>query len=204
MARPDLVPIKVKILRGPDGAHAYPPFNQLPAATRGHMDWSKFFDAHGLGWHYDGCGFGELDQGDDAAHEHANTDPDCWFGCTLVPEDFAAAAAARWPELVSELTEESWEAFHDDRAHATEEVEHLDTEALQGLLARIQLERDPDAPTVEPSAEVLALRAQMLDPEDQKRGIRKNRRRRWADVKADRGVTVHPRHRKERPGGPSA
>ncbi len=190
----NLVPIKVKICLGADGMHAFPPFNQLPSALRREMDWSKFLDAHGLGWHNDKLsGHGFSDEHDDAVpngHEHENHDPSCWYVATCVPKLFADAAVTKWPDLVSKLSEASWASFYDDRAHAHEETQHLDVQELQGLLARIQLEALEVAPP--PSEEILALRKRMLDPNDQKRGIRKSKTRKWADAKKAKGVTIYP------------
>jgi len=187
----ELVPIKVKIVRAPDGSHGYPQFNRLPAEVRGHLDWSKFFDSHGIGWHYDKLsGFGEVDDGTvPAGHRHRNDDPDCWYGATCVPEAFAVAAQAEFPSEVEILTEAEFESFYDDRAHVNEDDESLDTDVLQGILARVQLEEKGIAPA--PSAEILAKRARCLDPSDQgARGIRKNVGRKWADFKKRRGVKI--------------
>lgn len=190
----NLVPIKVKILLGPDGKHQYPPFNQLAPSLRGHLDWATFFDTHGIGWHYDRLsGFGVSDANDPqvpAGHEHSNTDPSCWYGVSCVPKPFADAAVAAFPALVSLMSEASLETFYDDRAHAHEETEILDKEDLLALKARIDLENEPNAPTTPPSAEILALRARMLDPNDPKRGIRKNRNRKWADFKVAKGLSI--------------
>ena len=197
----DLVPIKVRIVLGPDGSHQFPPFNQVPPEARGHLDWSKFLDAYGLGWHYDRVsGFGESDAGNadvPAGHEHRNEDHGCWYGATCVPKAFADEAVTRWPGEVSKLTEEAWASFYDDRAHASEPEEILDTEVLQGILARVQLEEAPSSssPTKTPSTAIKAARAKCLDPDCQTHpGIRKNLGRLWADHKARLGCTIHPDH----------
>ena len=182
----ELVPIKVKICLGADGHHKFPAFNNLPQGVRNGLDWSSYFDKHGIGWFYDSLsGFGETD----SDGEHSNNDPSCWFGATCVPSAFADAAASAFAE-VTIISEASFRTFYDDRASVFAETEILDVEVLQGLLLRIQLEADPNAPTVTPSAEILALRAQMLDPESPRRGIRKNPKRKWADFKALAGVTI--------------
>lgn len=199
----NLVPIKVKIVRGPDGKHQYPAFNALAPDLRAHMDWAEFLDAHGIGWHYDKCsGFGESDAVNPQVapdDEHRNDDPSCWFGATCVPEPFAQAAAARFPALVTIISEESFERFYDGRAHLHEETEILDLQDLQKLQARLALEAMPNAPTKSPSETILKLREEMLDPDHPRRGIRKNPRRRWADWKATKRLTVHPSQRKPEP-----
>jgi hypothetical protein len=188
----NLVPIKVAILVGSDGKHLYPNFNSLDAGVRaGGKDWSQFFDSHGLGWHYDKLsGLGEKDSGDDPASIHLNDDTSIWYGMNCVPEDFALAAVAKFPDTVSILTEAEWEAFYDTRAHVHEETEILDLDVLQKLKARLDLEAMDGAPTTDPTAEILALRAQILDPENSKRGIRKNPKRKWADYKLTKGLTI--------------
>ena len=187
----ELVPVKIKICLGTNGQHKFPNFNRIPINLREGADWSQFFDRAGLGWHYDKLsGFGELDQGTDPAHLHVNNDPSCWYGANCLPADFVAAAVVMFPGEVTVMTEAEWASFYDDRAHCHEETEQLDTDVLTALKARLDLEADPEAPTKPPSAEILALRAEILDPSNDRRGIRKNKRRKWADFKMVRGVTI--------------
>lgn len=189
----DLVPIKVRICIGPDGKHKHPPFNQLDPAIRGHMDWSHFFDVHGLGWHYDQVsGLGESDLNDpdvDNSSEHANPDPACWYGANCLPKPFVDAAVATFPDDVVTLSEASWETFYDERAHVYEDDEVLDADTLVAIDARIRLEESGHAPA--PSQAIVRLRADALNPAKKKRGICTNPRRYWVLLKASRGIVIH-------------
>jgi hypothetical protein len=120
------------------------------------------------------------------------------WGATCVPEDFALAVLALFGPsgteekgIVTRISEAEWETFYDERAHAHEETEKLDTAVLQGIAARVALESDPNAPTKPPSAEILAARAKCLDPDEQNyRGIRKNLDKTWKLKKAALKVTI--------------
>ncbi|MEX0701188.1 MAG: hypothetical protein WD069_03755 [Planctomycetales bacterium] len=173
--RANLLPIRVLLRQRANGHLDWPDFNRLPPEVRQGLEWSRFIDRHGIGWHYDHV----ENIGKGTGHDTA---------CTLVPAEFAEAAAATFPERVTLLDEAEFERFYDERAHAHEETEMLDKDVLQAILARVQLEEKGIAPP--PSAEILALRQKALDPNDPRRGIRKNPRRRWADAKAMLGVSV--------------
>ena len=188
----DLVPLKVKIPLNAQGQHAYPKFNLLPEDVRGGMDWSKFIDTHGTGWHYDKVsGHGYSDQNNSNVppnHPHKNDDPTIWYGCVCVPEPFADAAAAMFPELVEIIDEASFESFYDDRAHVHEEAELLDRDVVDMILTQRKAEAEGLLPP--PSAETLQRRADAMDPSKPNRGLRKNMNRRYADMKAARGLTI--------------
>lgn len=184
----ELVPIKIKILRGLVGGklqNKYPDFNSLSPEVRGHMDWSYFIDAHGFGMLYDQkSGFGEGDE--------ENDDPDCQFCATLVPLEFAEAAVAKL-ENVEIIDEEQWQHFFEGRQRTAFEIEVLDTEVLQGILARVQLEQLGEAP--EPSPEILEARVKCLDPTDQDhRGIRRSEKRLWVEAKAKARIEIVRTH----------
>lgn len=175
----NLVPIKVKILRkpAPRGAvNDYPNFNRIDVSIRKNMDWSAYVDLHGTGWMYSKEGFGQ------------GTDSQSQYSGLLVPADFAREALALFPDRVTEMTEAEWQAFYEDDVMQDSPTENLDTETLQGILARVQLEEKGIAPA--PSVELLAARAEALDPDNPRRGINKNRRKKWADVKADRRIQI--------------
>lgn len=190
----DLVPIKVKILIGPDGMHQYPAFNKVPPQLRGDLNWSKFFDRY-TGWHYDKLsGHGEVDQRGDADDPHRNDDVKCWYGAACLPADFVEEAVREFPGLVEILPEASWERFYNERSHVHAETEILDLQDLQKLQARVALEQAGVAPT--PSAEILTLRAEMLDPDNLRRGIRKNPEKTWEGYKTKKGITIRSQERK--------
>lgn len=171
MAR-ELVPIKVKILRksGPNGmTNDYPDFNSLAPAVRGGLDWSKFVDDAGGGWHYDKTdGFGE------------GAVPGEMFGCLLVPVAFADAVKAAFPALITELTEAEFADFHDNKAHAHEPENKYDVETLQGMVAVEALGGTVNA----------AEKTAALDRDNEAPGIRRNKKKLWTDRKAAEGVTI--------------
>jgi hypothetical protein len=179
-----LVPIKIKILLDNEGNNLYPRFNDIPSDLRNGMNWSNFFDAHGLGWHFDKkSGFHVSDT--------VNPDPCCQFGMTCVPAEFAEAAAKMFPDTVKIVSEEVFEKFYDQRAHEHEDTEFLDADVLIAIQARIALEEHGTAPTVPPSRELLEERRKCLDPSCQEnRGIRKNIKKTWAGYKKTRVVKI--------------
>ena len=172
----NLVPIKVLLYRRQDGGADWPNLNLVNIDTRGGKVWSKFVDSDGIGWLYDKV-------------DNLGTGADYGTACTLVPKDFAEAAVALYPEVISIIDEATFETFHDDRAMVKSVIEHLDTEILQGIAARVALEDAEIAPA--PSAEIVAARAKCLDPSDQDhRGIRKNMKKTWEDNKSTLNITV--------------
>lgn len=188
------LPIKVRILLNEKGANLYPNFNALPLELRGGLDWAHFIDVHGTGWHYDKvCGHAETDVGnpqvaDDDAHRCEEIG--VWHGCMCVPAAFAEAAAAMFPGEVTILTEASFEAFYDQRAHAHEPEVFVDRDAVDAVNSVVELESKGTLPA--PSAARLAGRAEVLNPESSVPGIRRNMKKRWADYKARAGITISP------------
>lgn len=178
----DLVPIQVKLYRRPNGEAAWPNFNMIESSLRDDKPWSKFIDSSGIGWLYDKV-------------SNLGTGAEYGTACTLVPEGFADEAVVLFPTLVSILSEADFETFHDTRAMVKSPIEHLDTDILQGIAARKQLEDLSVAPA--PSAEIEAARALCLDPDDQNhRGIRKNLKKTWADNKVELNVSVLTKYAK--------
>ncbi len=179
----NLVPISVKLYRRNNGEAAWPNFNIISLALRENKPWSIFIDSNGIGWFYDKVN----NLGTGAKHGTA---------CTLVPEAFANAAVDNFPLLVSILTEAEFETFYEEKAALNMPTEYLDTEVLQGIVARVALEDAGLAPP--PSQEIHDARAKCLDPsETDYRGIRKNNRKKWTDAKVAMSATVHPDYAKE-------
>ena len=178
----NLVPIQVKLFRRANGEADWPDFNQIDSALRDSQPWSKFIDSKGTGWIYDKIS----NLGTGAVHGTATT---------LIPEDFANAAVARFPNLVSIVDEATFELFYEQRALIRMPTEFLDTEVLQGIVARKQLEDLGEAPP--PSQEIVDARVKCLDPSEQNyRGIRKNLKKKWKDAKSDYQVTIHSTYEK--------
>lgn len=169
---PILIQVRRKIERG-SMVNDYPDFNSLPDEVREGMDWAHFIDAHGIQMHYDKVGgFGRRDE--------YNDDPGMQYCGTLVPEAFARAAVAAFPDRVELLSEADWAEFYDTRSHAHEPEEHYDVEVLQALAAKKAL-----------GIELSASDNAALDPNNPTAGIRKNMHRCWCDAKVERCVEVH-------------
>jgi hypothetical protein len=170
----ELVPLKVKILRRAkfdvNGTESmgmdYPTFNSLPMETRENLDWCNYVDKYG-GWHYDKKS--KLGQSDDVV-----TDKEVQYGCILVKKNFAQEAVKEWPNRVKILSEEEFEDFYDNRAHAGEPDEVINNSIVNAVLAKdkagVKLtKKDKDA----------------MDPESDVPGITKNKRKKWATNKKD-------------------
>ncbi len=174
----NLIPIKVLLYRRNGEGADWPNMNVIDSALRGNQGWSKFIDSDGIGWLYDKI-------------SNLGTGADHGTACTLVPKSFADAVVMAYPDLISTMTEVEFEDFYDNRSTINQPVETLDNEVLQGIAARVQLEKDAVAPA--PSAEIVAARAKCLDPNEQNYpGIKKNLKKRWADAKGEFNAEVHP------------
>jgi hypothetical protein len=178
----DLVPICVKLFKKNDGAADWPKFNQIDASIRKGQKWSHYIDNLGIGWYYDKVD--NLGTG----HIHGTA-------MTMVPEDFAEAAVALFPDKVTICSEEEIEAFWETRVTVNDPVEDVDLEALQAIQVRAQLESLGVAPA--PTEEQKAERTAAIDPNDDKRGIRKNKRKTWKDAKKELRFSVHKKHEKK-------
>lgn len=143
----------------------YPNFNQLSLEVRGNMDWCFFVDRRGYGMHY-------------SRYTSESRQPDCCW--TLVPRDFAEAAAKTFAE-VTIRTEEEWEDFFDNNCKLHDPVDHLDIEVLQGIAARMQLEKMGVGPA--PSKDLQERRHKCLDPDCDSPGVTHNCRKTWAQAK---------------------
>lgn len=148
---------------------AYPSFNELPDGIRDGMDWSHFVDQYG-GWHYDCCGHDEEDEESPRGMQ---------WGMILVPEDFANAAVERWPDQCSILDGRQAEAFYESRVTRDEPDVIEDLDVLQVIAAKRQ------AGLAEDDSDRAA-----LDPDNPKRGRRKNDRKKFADMLKKRGLKL--------------
>jgi hypothetical protein len=151
------------------GNAKYPDFNQVSLATRNGMDWSKFVDAFGIGMQYDkDCGHRE-----EAAHSPRGEQ--C---CVVaVPEDFALEAISKLPGLVR-LTQAEFIDFYENKAHAHEDDDLVDTETLNAIKAK------------EEAGLLVPEKGNAFDRNNKALGIRKNTNKRWADFKVKSGVEV--------------
>lgn len=158
-----LVPVKIRINRklgkGGNQINDYPDLNQIDVTIRRNLDWSVYLDSKGVGMHYSRNGFGEGD------------DPNTQWAGTCVPEDFAAAAIALFPNRVMAMSEAEWLEFYENDCCADVPAEEVDVELLQALAAKKAL----GIPFSTEDNEA-------IDPAHPRRGIRKNWRKKWADA----------------------
>lgn len=169
----ELVPIKVKIGLRENGHADHPDWMQLPlAATEkpaSHM--------HG-GWQYD--------QTSGHAEETADSPRGMQWGMVLVTDKFANEAVAKFPTLVTILTETEAEAFWNNKAHVEMPQNSISVEVLQGLKAERDLRVAVSLTTTEIDARIL----KALDPADTTTGIRKDNLKLWSDAKTTLGITI--------------
>ena len=171
-----LTAIKIKIGRGLvtiDGKERfqaiYPDFNSLSPTVRQNLDWSYYFDIHGIGWHYDKTD--KLGEG---------ADPNVQFGVTAVPNNFAVAAAAAFPNEVTIIGETEFQDFYDNKAHAHELELHHDETILAAIQNKKGLGRPPNDPDDDDA----------LDPDNPKPGLRTNHNKFWALKKVKVNVVI--------------
>lgn len=174
----ELVPIKVRIGLTDEGNCKYPDFNSLSAVIRKNMDWSKYIDHYGTGWQYDGCcGHADHEDGDDFGACRGE-----WCGMICVPEDFADAAVAAFPNDIRYMTATETADFYDNRAHAKDAELLIDDSVLDSFAAKHR------ALNMDPTSDPAYQRA--IDPNDGAYGIRKNHHRYFTDFIAKQGITI--------------
>lgn len=170
MPKTNLIPIKVKLIMKATGEGIdWPDLNQISEEIREGLAWSRYIDIRGIGWHYNKVS--NLGKGGDYGE-----------AATCVPETFANAAVALFPDKISILTELEFEDFYDNYSHIEEPDEEIDFEIIQGIQAKQALG--------------LTLTSQQLsaiDPNTDTRGIRKNKNRFWVDYKASIGLEITQR-----------
>jgi len=186
---PELVCLKVRIGKA-DGRAKYPTFNSLQAVKDSGVDWSKYVDTFGAGWQYDKK-FGHAEEGPDSPMGMQ-------WGVLLVPSLFADQAVAAFPADCQIIAEAAMQTFYEDRvtAHMPEDLE--DVNILQSLNAELSL--IDQAIAGGRNGGKLATRRDLLltriekavDPADPEPGVRKNMKKRWVDMKSERGITIKP------------
>ena len=189
---PDLTALRVKIGLRSNGHADHPDFNTLAVVQASGLDWSKYVDSQGLGWHYDKTSGHKDDNGGSPFGSQ--------WGMLVVPETFADEALASFPALCTRLTEVQCTSFYDTKAHAHEEPETRKDTVILGIRHEIDLVKealvDPNLPDpssdrtrLESRRDTLRLRLRKaLDPVDPTPGVHQNLRRRWVDATARAGV----------------
>lgn len=182
----NLVPIKVKIglhtANNTDagGAHKaghakFPDFNSMQIVKESGLDWSIYVDIMGLQWHYDKC-CGHKEE--DGSSPHGMQ-----WGMLIVPKEFSDQAIATFPDEISKLTEAELEDFYDNRAHAHEPDNKVNTKALEEFDVQI---RSGKTLTVKDKAR----HDKAMDPNDDTPGVTKNKKKNWVDFKKLVGVEI--------------
>jgi len=97
----------------------------------------------------------------------------------LVPATFVTEALAAFPDECETMKETDVQTFYDEKAHAHEPDEEIDEKVLTSIKMKQDLgvALTPD-------------QIKALDPEDETRGIRKNKRKKWADYKALKNISL--------------
>ena len=167
----NLKALKIKIGIKNDGAAKYPDFNQLQTVKDSGMDWSRYVDVQGDGWHYD------------KKYSHKDVGPDSprgeQWGVLLVPSTFVTEAVAMYPDECAAITETAFKTFYDDRVAHTQPAEKVNTVVIGAITAKQNA-----GITLSPND----LKA--LDLNDETPGITKNPRKTYDDYKAKKGFTI--------------
>jgi len=169
----DLVAIKVKIGRHNNKKAKYPDFNKLDIVKRSGTDWSIYIDVEGSGWLYDCCGHDEED-GDSPAGQQ--------WGMLLISEQFADEAVNMFPGECFFMTDVEAEHFYNHKCAKDVDEEDIDVETLQ----KIKLKKDLGLQLTDEDNE-------SLDVMNDRRGIRKNWRKKFQDFKSKRAFNVKNR-----------
>lgn len=170
MAR-ELVAIKVKIGLKPNGHADYPNFNILQSVIDSGMDWSKYIDVFGTGWHYD-TKFGHVD-------DDVSSPIGFQWGVLLVPKIFAQQALAAFPTVITELSESQLETFYDNNIAYRLPSEQFDNDILAG----IKIKQDMGIALTQDQTDA-------LDPTKPNPGIVTNPDKTWATFKAKKALTI--------------
>lgn len=186
MANRDLVALRIDVGIIPETGHAkYPNFNLISSETRKGMDWSKYVDVHGSSVHYDKTS-GHKAESIDSPYGHQ-------ICAICVPQDFVTEALLLFPDTVTAITPTEFETFYDNKAHAQEPDERVETNTLNGLNSQRQLMIATEK-TPADTANIAALDvkiAKALDPNDKNEpGVIKNDNKKWADAKINKGINL--------------
>lgn len=168
---PTLKPIKVKLFprRHANGKQSVWPdfrsfYDQNPMLFEEMLP-SHYFDKRGIGWHYDKV-------------DNLGTGAPNGEAYTAIPE--AVADALIGAGLVERVTNEpDFESFWNSKAYAHLPEVQDDHETLQAIAAKRALGIAEDQDDIN-----------ALNPDHPSSGRRRNRKKTWADFKADRAITL--------------
>lgn len=163
----DLVPIKVKIGLKKNNHCLYPDFNSLPVVQEAKQDWAYYVGT----WYYDNkCGHDEEDKYSPIGY---------WYGMLLIPEEFASQAKKKFPDEIEILSEADTEKFYNERHAIHFPDEDIDTQLLEGISLKKQL-----------GIPLTLHQKRAIDPEDEIKGITKNKNKTWKDHAKSRKINI--------------
>ena len=167
----NLVPMKVIIRLNNEGQALYPNFNTLNIVQASGLDWARYIDVHGLGWHYDKT----------SGHKEESIDSPFGTqqGVLIVPKTFVEEAVIAFPLDCISINEVELEDFYNNKSHVNEPDELFDMSILEGIRVKNELG--------------IALTQQQqnaIDPQNNTPGIKKNKKRFWNDYKQETCVKI--------------
>ncbi len=174
---PTLKPLLVKIGRKPSGEADYPNFNSLASVVAAGVDWSIYVDRQGAGWIYDSSS--GHDDDNPSGRGLFDSPSGTQLGVILAPAAFVTEAVAAFPAVCSELVEADLEDYFNDYASEGQPDFVTDELVLNGIA-----QRKATGARIRPG-DIAA-----LDPDDDAPGVRRNPLKRWARLKAKKGITI--------------
>ena len=168
-----VVPLKVKIGLRENGHADHPNWQMLPLAAD-----EKPATHMGDGWHYDKT----------SGHKESTLDSPfgMQWGLILVTRKFADEALAKFPLLVTELTEAQAQDFWEKKAYAHLPDDDLDMNILVSLKAQRDLQKDMGNNTITVDIKI----QKAIDRDNPELGVRRNKMKKWADGKKTLGIEI--------------
>lgn len=173
-----IVPIKVKIGLRPNGHADHPAWNTLPLAQTSTPE--ETIKSHMF------CGGWKYDKTSGHQEESADSPVGMQWGMLCVTQQFADEAVARFPGIVTIMTETEATDFWDNKAHAHIPENQTDEKSLNALNIEYQLKEKLGQNLVTLRAKI----ARALDPLDNEPGLKKNKIKKWVDAKINMGFNV--------------
>lgn len=166
----ELVPIKIKVIIGPNGKFLYPNFKGL-----------QFFrdnpEYKALPLYYDKV---------DCKTETEDSPLGIRWCMKLVPPAFAEEALTVFPGIVFEMTEEEAEEFYNEKVTAHQSENIYDVTTLQGLKIELELREKLGQDTAVIKNQI----ERAIDPDDEEPGIKRNKNKKWKDLKQNLNATI--------------
>lgn len=167
----ELTSLKVKIGLNSNGEADYPDFNTLECVKSSGLDWSKYVDTKGIGWHYDKT----------SGHKEETTDSPFGqqFGVLLVPEEFTTQAVKTFPGDCSRLNETETEDFYNNKVTIKMPDSIINDKVISAITAKQAAKLN-----------LTNKENKALDSGDDTPGITKNHMKIFSDMKTKKGITI--------------